>query len=43
MVGDYRVFCKGVREESSSVKNWWKNPKIQVGSLSKEFSRLCLW
>ncbi len=44
MVGGSRgIFYKGVGEKFGSTYSWWKNFEVQVGSLSKEFSRFHLW
>ncbi len=44
MMGGYRgIFYNGVGEESSSTYSWWNNYEVQVGSLSKDFSKFYLW
>ncbi len=33
--GGKKIFYKGNGEEFGSTYNWWKDSKVQVGSLSK--------
>jgi hypothetical protein len=44
MVGSCWIkLCKRVREKFHPTWSSWKEPKVQVGIISKKFSKICLW